>query len=243
MSSDRSAPIGPDSGRSADQRLLSRVSLCMIVRDEEKNLPACLSAVRELVDEVIVVDTGSTDRTKEAAAGLGAKVLDFAWCDSFAAARNESLARASGDWVFWLDADDRLDEENLLKLGNLFTSLKGENAAYLMKCLCPPAPGEAHSAVIVEHARLFRRVPGVEWRYRVHEQILLSVKEHGGQIRHADVTIRHVGYHEGDGRRAKLDRNLRLLQMDLAEHPDDAYVRFNLGWVYLQLRQPDEAGR
>src|SRR5262249_6546699 len=81
-----------------------RVSLCMIVKNEEHNLPDCLGSVRDLVDEVVVVDTGSNDRTKEVAAGLGAKVFDFPWCDSFAAARNESLAHASGDWAFWMDA-------------------------------------------------------------------------------------------------------------------------------------------
>src|SRR5262249_55825806 len=89
-----------------------RVSLCMIVKDEEANLPACLGSVADLVDEVVVVDTGSADRTREVAARYGAKVYDFAWVDSFAAARNESLRHATGDWVLWLDADGRLDAGN-----------------------------------------------------------------------------------------------------------------------------------
>src|SRR5205809_7536444 len=86
------------------------VSLCVIAKNEEANLPACLSSAADLVDEIVVVDTGSTDRTKEIAEQFGAKVVDFPWVDSFAAARNESLKHATGDYAFWLDADDRLGE-------------------------------------------------------------------------------------------------------------------------------------
>ena len=81
----------------------------MIVRDEAANLPACLASVHDLVDEMIVVDTGSTDATKELAAQWGAKVFDFPWVDDFAAA-NGAIRHATGTWIFWLDADDRLDE-------------------------------------------------------------------------------------------------------------------------------------
>src|SRR6476660_1021776 len=86
-----------------------QVSLCMIVRNEEANLRPCLEPVRSLFHEMIVVDTGSTDRTRLIAAELGARVVEFPWCDDFAAARNESLRHATGDWIFWLDADDRVE--------------------------------------------------------------------------------------------------------------------------------------
>src|SRR5438552_17207038 len=111
----------------------------MIVRNEEANLPACLESVRGLFDEIIVVDTGSTDRTKEIAAEFGARVFDFVWVDSFAAARNECLRHATGKWIFWMDADDRLDEENRNRLRALFAGLKDENAAYALTLLCLPA--------------------------------------------------------------------------------------------------------
>ena len=78
----------------------------MIVKNEQENLPTCLASVEGIFDEIIVVDTGSTDRTKEIACEFGAKVFDFEWVDSFAAARNEVLAHATGDYAFWLDADD-----------------------------------------------------------------------------------------------------------------------------------------
>src|SRR5438093_160028 len=105
-----------------------KVSLCLIVKNEESNLPACLATAADLVDEIVVVDTGSTDGTKETAARFGARIFDFPWIDHFAAARNESLRHASGEWIFWLDADDRIDEENRARLRTLFANLPDENA-------------------------------------------------------------------------------------------------------------------
>ena len=81
-----------------------RISLTMIVKNEEANLPHCLESVAGLFDEIVVVDTGSKDRTREIAREFGARVFDFVWVDDFAAARNAALARATGDYAFWLDA-------------------------------------------------------------------------------------------------------------------------------------------
>src|SRR6478736_8097581 len=91
----------------------------MIVRDEEQNLEACLAPIADLFDEIVIVDTGSTDGTKEIARRFTPHVHDFPWCDDFSAARNESLKYATGDWIFWLDADDRLSPENVARLSNL----------------------------------------------------------------------------------------------------------------------------
>jgi GT2 family glycosyltransferase/tetratricopeptide (TPR) repeat protein len=217
-----------------------RVSLCLIVKNEEANLPACLSSAADLVDEIIVVDTGSTDGTKEVAARFGAKVHDFPWVDSFAAARNESLRHAGGDWIFWLDADDRLDADNRRKLRVLFAGLGGENAAYSMKCVCLPDP-QFGTATIVDHVRLFRRHPHVHWRYRVHEQILPAVRQAGGEVRSTDIHIHHVGYQDGATRHRKQERDLRLLHLDQADHPDDPFTLFNLGWAYEELGRAAQA--
>jgi glycosyltransferase involved in cell wall biosynthesis len=106
------------------------VSLTMIVRDEESNLPHCLQSVRGLFDEIVVVDTGSRDRTIEIARSYGARVSQFAWVDDFAAARNASLARASGDFAFWLDADDVVEPAERQKLEVRFNTLRaGDEAA------------------------------------------------------------------------------------------------------------------
>jgi hypothetical protein len=212
----------------------ARVSLCLIVRDEEHNLPDCLAGAADLVDEVIVVDTGSSDRTKEIAARFGAKVFDFPWVDSFAAARNETLRHATGEWVFWLDADDRLDEDNRQKLRTLFAGLGRDNACYSMKCLCLPDP-QSGAATVVDHVRLFRNLPQVRWRYRVHEQILPAVRAAGGRVRWTDVVIAHTGYTDPALRRRKLQRDLRLLHLEDGEHPGDPFTLFNLGSVYQEL--------
>ncbi len=217
-----------------------RVSLCMIVKNEAANLPACLHSAADLVDELIVVDTGSTDITKELAKECGARVYDFKWVDDFAAARNESLRYATGDWIFWLDGDDRLDEENREKLRKLFASLRDENVAYAMKCRCLPER-QTGTATLVDHIRLFRNSRDIRWRYRVHEQILPAVRGAGGSVRTTDIVIEHTGYIDGALRRKKQQRDMRLLELDRAEHPDDPFILFNLGWSYEELRRPLEA--
>jgi glycosyltransferase involved in cell wall biosynthesis/Flp pilus assembly protein TadD len=219
-----------------------RVSLCLIVRNEEANLGDCLKSAADLVDEIVVVDTGSTDGTKEIAASFGekVKVIDFPWCDDFAAARNESLRHATGEWIFWLDADDRLDEDNRRKLRALFAGLRDEKAAYSFKCLCLPDPMHG-AATLVDHVRLFRNDPKVRWRYRVHEQILPAVRATGARVRFADVVVCHTGYQDPAVRRRKLDRDLRLLGKEHAEQPEDPFTLFNLGQVMQELGRHAEA--
>jgi GT2 family glycosyltransferase/tetratricopeptide (TPR) repeat protein len=216
------------------------VSLCIIVKNEEHNLPACLDSAADLVDEVIVVDTGSSDRTREIAQQRGAKVFEFAWVDSFAAARNECLRHATGEWIFWMDADDRLDDSNREKLRALFAGLNDDSAAYSMKCVCVAESPEG-TATVVDHIRLFRNHPEVRWQYRVHEQILPGVRRLGGMVRATDIRIHHVGYTDPALRLRKHQRDFRLLQLDLADHPDDPFILFNLGWSLEQQGKPVEA--
>ena len=216
------------------------ISLCMIVKDEESHLPACLGCVADLVGEIIVVDTGSTDNTRDVARQCGAQVHEFSWCDDFAAARNQSLHHATGDWIFWLDADDRIDAANHLRLRSLFANLPDENVAYLMRyvALDDGAPGRTSA---VDHAKLFRNLPPIRWEYRVHEQILPAVTRLGGRIKTTDVVIHHLGYQDADEVRRKLERNRRLLELDAAAHPDHPVIVFNLGRTYLRLGRVAEA--
>src|SRR4051794_39937094 len=141
----------------------ARVSLCMIVRDEEQNLADCLRPVAELFDEIVIVDTGSRDATRQVARQFTDRVVEFTWCDDFSAARNESLRHATGDWIFWLDADDRIDAANRERLQRLFATLPDERVAYVMRCLCGHGPGQTSSAF--DHVRLFRRHPEARWKY------------------------------------------------------------------------------
>ncbi len=216
------------------------VTLCMIVRNEEANLPDCLRTVAGLFDEIVVVDTGSTDGTRAAALHFGAKVFEFPWVDSFAAARNESVAHASCKWIMWLDADDRLDEENRARLRAVFAALGDELDAYAIQ-VRSVLDAERTAYRLLDQVRLFRNAPEIRWDYRIHEQILPAVNRAGGVVRWTDAIVDHVGYQDVNVRRRKLERNLRLLEMDNAERPDDAFGLFNLGWTMLDLGRTADA--
>jgi glycosyltransferase involved in cell wall biosynthesis/Flp pilus assembly protein TadD/predicted O-methyltransferase YrrM len=218
------------------------VSLTLIVKNEEQNLAACLACVIDLVDEVIIVDTGSTDRTKEIAVSFGPKVklFDFPWVKDFSAARNHALEKASAHYILWMDADDRLDEPNRQALRQLIASLRDENAAYTLKCFCPP---DAHGKgrTMVDHVRLFRNRHDIRWKYRVHEQILGSLRATNAEVRWGNVVFLHTGYQDPGVRARKLRRDLELLHLSYQEDPDEPFVLFNLGMVYQELGQHDQA--
>ncbi len=109
------------------------ISLCMIVRDEEDVLGRCLESVADLVDEIIIVDTGSKDHTKEIAAKYTDKIFDFPWIDDFAAARNQSFSRANCDYCMWLDADDVLTEPDRQKFAQLKAGLPPDVDVVMMR--------------------------------------------------------------------------------------------------------------
>ena len=218
-----------------------RVSLCMIVKDEAENLPACLDSVLDLVDELVVADTGSTDNTPEIARRYGARLVEAPWTDNFAAARNASLRHATGDWIFWMDADDRLDAVNRQQLQVLFDSLPAGQVCFLMRCHGSPDAGTL-TGFVVSQPRLFRRHLELCWEYRVHEQIWPSIARIGGVFRESPVVIEHRGYDDSELRQRKRERNLRLLHLEDGERPNDPYILFNLGAIYHQKGEPETAG-
>lgn len=211
------------------------VSLCMIVKNEESNLGACLACAADLVHEIIVVDTGSTDRTKDVASKHGAKIVDFAWIDDFAAARNESVRHATGQWIFWLDADDRIDQSSRAKLRSLFASLPEDNIGYAMTY------HDGCSAVA--RIGLFRNHPEIRWTYRVHEQILPSVERLGGRAEATGIIIHTVGYQYPEAVQSKLERNFRLLLLENSDRPGDPLTKWNLGRTTLRLGLYQEAAQ
>lgn len=204
-----------------------KVSLTMIVRDEEKNLPCCLESVRGLFDEIVIVDTGSKDRTKEIASKYGACIIDFVWIDDFAAARNASLAAANGDYAFWLDADDVIELTERDKLAKLFSQLVPEkNEAYLLRCSVETADN-VH--IVVDQPRLFPLLNNIRWENRIHEQIIPSLTKALIPMRWTDIVIRHMGYTDPVVHEQKRQRNLKVLFNALAENPNDPYIYYYLG--------------
>jgi tetratricopeptide (TPR) repeat protein len=217
---------------------ISDVSACLIVKNAEPSLPRCLESIADLVRELIVVDTGSTDATPPRAEAFGCRVHHFPWVDDFAAARNESIRYATGRWILWLDADEYLDEPNHRKLQVLLASLPDEDAAYLMTGRSLLATGSPLDCL---NTRLFRNHPEIRWRYRVHEQITPAVLRLGHPLRSTDIVIQHAGFEDAQVHRGKLERNTRLLELDLRDHPEDAFILFNLGTAYADLGRLDQA--
>ena len=114
------------------------LSLCLIARDSIRTLGACLASIRPWVDEMVVVDTGSVDATPQIASRFRARVFEFAWCDDFSAARNESLRHARGQWLFWMDSDDTIDEANGRRLRDLvYSRHPHEVLGYVIQVHCP----------------------------------------------------------------------------------------------------------
>lgn len=212
----------------------------MIVRDERQNVADCLRGVEGLFDETIVVDTGSADGTPDVARQLGARVFEFAWRDDFSAARNEAVEHATGDWVLWLDADDRLNAANRAKMRGLLGQLNGAPACYRMLTRsASDKPWEEPQ--LLSHIRLFRRHPEARWEGRVHEQILPAVGRLRYDMRASDVVVEHMGYTDSLVFQRKLRRNLRLLRLAFAENPNNPLVLFYLGTTYKWMGQLDGA--
>jgi tetratricopeptide (TPR) repeat protein len=217
----------------------ARISLTMIVKNEEPALPTCLAAARPWVDEIVVVDTGSTDRTREIAQAHGAHVVEWAWRDDFAAARNESLRHATGDWVLALDADETLTPASGPNLRRA-CEVGPEVVAYEIKIVCP-REGDGGLVRLNWFPRLFRRLPGVRWEGVIHEQVVASLSGHG-RIERAPIEVTHAGYTlTPEQMAAKAKRNIALLERQLREEPDYAPGWFQVAETYVLAGRLEDA--
>ncbi|MFC5702981.1 glycosyltransferase [Cohnella faecalis] len=196
-----------------------KISLCMIVKNEEDVLARCLDSVKGIADEIVVVDTGSTDRTKEIAAKFTNKVIDFTWVNNFAAARNFAFSQATKPYLMWLDADDVILEEDRAKLLRLKRTLAPDVDSVVMTyCLQKDSYGNITSSSrrnrLVKKARQFR------WIGAVHEYLEVL-----GNIFHSDIVVTHSSTHHDS------DRNLRIYEeMEREEReftPRDLYYYGN----------------
>lgn len=201
------------------------LSACLIVRDEEALLPGCLASLAGLADELVVVDTGSADRTVELARAHGARVEHFTWIDDFAAARNASLAAARGDWILVIDADERLAPGAADAIRAVIAAPAPPRTAWMPLI----ESVDAHGAVLgADHMpRLWRRDPALRFAGRIHEQLIADAPLH----RVVDDRIRliHLGYDPAiTAARDKRARNRALLLTEQAERPADLGVAYHL---------------
>lgn len=209
-----------------------KLSACLIVKNEEKNLARCLSSLRGVVDEIVVVDTGSTDHTIQIAERFGAKIGYFKWNKDFSAARNHSLEIASGDWALWIDADEELTSDSIAAIHRAivrphfggfaieivnFTEDQNEAAQYV------------HSPI-----RLFRRLPEVQFTGRIHEQISPSLDAAGLPWAYLHgAKLLHYGYRPSEMiERGKINRTLEMLEREVQDDPTNSFQWFNLANAY-----------
>lgn len=209
------------------QKTMARISLCMIVRDEEANLPRSLAPIASYFDEVVVIDTGSTDGTRSLAQQYGAKVFDLAWKDDFAYARNESIARASGDWILWFDADNQMTPKHAAKIRGLIDT--EQNKVFWLTEVVEPR-GER-----LIQKRIFPNLPQFRFVGRIHEQ--LTHPSEGVRYIMTDIEIHHWGYVDKELLRQKGLRNLRILLEILEENPEDFFAHFNIARCFENFRQ------
>ncbi|WP_308345873.1 tetratricopeptide repeat-containing glycosyltransferase family 2 protein [Priestia aryabhattai] len=195
------------------------ISLCMIVKNEEAVIERCLTSVRPVVDEIIIVDTGSADRTKEIISTFTNCIYDFKWIDDFSAARNFAFSKATKDYILWLDADDIITEENITKFLTLKQALTHDVDAVSMAYHLTFDPN-GNPSFSSRRNRLVKREKPFKWHGFVHEYL-----EVGGNILHSDIAITH------QKEKIHSDRNLRIYEKALKAgklfSPRDQYYYAN----------------
>lgn len=215
------------------------LGLAMIVRDEQENLRRCLASARPVVDEMVVVDTGSTDASVAVAEEFGARVVRYEWQQDFSAARNVSLACLSTDWVLVLDADERLAPSSYPFIRRAL--LNPVVDAFLIDIINVTGKVLVSGALAHSAVRLFRRRSAFRYEGRLHEQIAPSIVRAGGRIRPLPgASILHYGYLGAVvSDREKKQRNLAIIRRQVEEEPRNAFAHFNLAMEY--VRQGDRA--
>jgi glycosyltransferase involved in cell wall biosynthesis len=210
-----------------------RISLCLIAKNESRYLDGCLESVKGIVNEIVLVDTGSSDDTVAIAERHGARIFHSPWKNDFAAARNESISHATGDWILVLDADERITEDTRELLREVCYNVKPIGYGLVIDNLLgndADNPTEIQTAVVM---RLFRNLPDMCYEGAIHEQIIPAAKRSGMPQFECTVRIRHLGYlNKPFVERDKTQRNLEILLKQVQDEPDNSYVYFNLGQTY-----------
>ncbi len=211
------------------------VSLCMIVKDEEWILEQCLGNVSGIVDEIIIGDTGSEDNSKEIAARYGAKVFDIKWEDDFAAARNQTLERATCDWILLLDADELFRKEDTERFYALLDNEEYDGYHFTLYNYYSAENTKDYS---VHYAfRMVRNTGEYYFEGRIHEQINNRNGDFdSSRFTLAEITLLHYGYTDKViQQKEKHNRNMPLIKKQLEDNPEDPYYLFNLGNEYMAL--------
>ncbi len=218
------------------------IALCMIVKNEEQFLDECLTSVAGAVDEICIVDTGSTDRTLDIARRHGAKIGFFEWTGDFATARNKSIELATSDWILILDADEHITEESKKELRRISREKHHIGHALLIENLLGNEAGDGSQMAMI--FRFFQNRPDMRYAGLIHEQIATAAEKTGMTYGVSSVRIIHKGYlNQYLEQRDKHQRNLKILLEQERNEPDNPYCHFNLGQTYKLLNDNVEGER
>ncbi len=228
------------------------ISLCMITKNEEQFLEQCLNSIKDLVDEIIIVDTGSTDQTKEIAARFTDKIFNFTWNDDFSAARNESLKHATGDWILVLDADETLDDQGKEKIKQAILSEDHHVSAYSLPQLHYTNKYVHHVDFVETNdsqfkgffasyvIRLFKNLKEINFEYCVHETVRETIFKLGGEIKDLAAPIHHYQELKGiDDIAKKQEFYFRLSLNNIKKYPQYA-KSYNDVAIYYSSCQNDQ---
>lgn len=220
---------------------LPTISLCMIVKNEEEHLPNALNSVKNAVDEIIIVDTGSTDNTVEIAKSFGAKVYFYEWNDDFASARNEALKHATCDWILSMDADDEMNVNDLLRLKEYLRETDALGFSIPIFSEIVDTSLNIKNTSVNYLVRIFKNDPRIKFSRRIHEFVDQSIFDIGGKIERIDIPVFHRGYTDQNTLNKKLERNRRLVELALKENPQDHTLWVYLGKTYCILNDLEKA--
>lgn len=216
---------------------MPKISLSMIVKNEETSLPRCLNSVNDVVDEIIIVDTGSTDNTINIAQEFGAKIFNYTWNDDFSAARNFALRNSTGNFILYLDADEELSnncKNELLKL-----SETSDKIGYY--CTVRSIDEYSKQDNTIRYIRFFKNSDSIRFNGKVHEQITDSLVENNYKLIHSDIEIIHYGYNiSSKDKSLKAERNLKLLLKEYSNN-QKPYIAFQIAQSYFILKNFTEA--
>ena len=209
----------------------------MIVKNESKYLNDCLLSVKDVVDEIVLVDTGSEDDTIEIARRFGAKIFSFDWVNDFSAARNFALSKSTGRWILYLDADERLKPESLNEVKKIVEG----NKKVGVWCKVVSVDGKNNRPNLMKYVRLFKNSKGIKFSGKAHEQIFPSLIQNGYSTINSNIEIIHFGYNvDKEELDKKAVRNLELLLSEYREN-ENSYVAFQIAQSYAIIKNETNA--
>ncbi|MCD7947960.1 MAG: glycosyltransferase [Oscillospiraceae bacterium] len=217
------------------------ISLCMIVKNEENNLERCLASIQDFVSQMVIVNTGSTDKTTSIARGFGAQIFDFVWTDHFAQARNFGLEKATGDWILWMDADEEMRMLDYPALQKLMLEAQRDLIHVPMVHYYGQLPADAYRSHLSASYRLFRNHKGIRFIGSIHEHLDLNGIEIPELCNDSPLSILHYGYLDSEiAMKDKGNRNLQLLLKEQKTDAQNPWLNYHIACEYCRLGKYSE---